>query len=106
MTELDMLMKDDEFKNLQDQYWQNLGTRNRLRPATALPTSPPLQSEGVYRDLLKKYGPAIAVLKAAPKDDHHQHLHSAFNPFTLFRVGEKLSGQAVRTILASNVWKY
>lgn len=105
MTELDMLMNDDEFKNLQDQYWQNLGTRNRLLPGTALPASPPLQSEGVYRDLLQKYGPAIAVLKAAPKDDHHQHVHSAFNPFTLFRVGEKLSGQAVRTIWTSHVCK-
>lgn len=101
-TELDILLKNDGFKDLEDQYWQNLGTRNAPLPATALPASPPLQSEGVYRDLLKKYAPAIAVLKAAPKDEHHQHLHSAFNPFTLFRVGEKLSGQAVRTILTSH----
>lgn len=95
-TELDILMKNDGFKNLEDQYWQNLGTRNALLPATALPASLPLQPEGVYRDLLKKYAPAIAVLKAAPKDEHHQHLHSAFNPFALLRVGDKLASQAVR----------
>lgn len=96
-AELDTLMKSEHFVNLDDQYWENHATRNATFPTTALPASPPLQPDDVYRSMLKKYGAAIAVLKAAPKEDNYQFTHSAFNPFTLLRLGEKLSNQAVRT---------
>lgn len=94
-AELEMLMKNEQFMNLDDQFWSNHATRNAILPTTNLPASPPLQAENVYLDTLKKYGAAIAVLKATPKQDSYQYNQSAFNPFTLLRLGEKLSAQAV-----------
>lgn len=98
-AEVDMLMKYEQFKNLDDQFWSNHATRNAILPTTDLNASPPLQPENVYWDTLKKYGAAIAVLKAAPKEDNYQYNQSAFNPFTLLRLGGKLSTQAVRISL-------
>ena len=97
IVELDMLRKNESFMNFDDQYCENLATRNATLPTTRSPASPQLQPEEVYRTLLKKYGAAIAVLKASPRDDTFQYHHSAFNPFTLLRLGDKLSTQAVRS---------
>lgn len=93
-AELDMLTENAQFIDLEDQFWFNYATRNAILPTTDLPASPPLLSENAYQDKTKKYGAAVAVLKAAPKDEQ-QYQQSAFNPFTLLRLGERLSGQAV-----------
>ena len=93
-AELEMLTKNEQFRDLDDQFWHNHTTRNATLPPTELSASPPLLHENVYQDLMKRYGAAVAVLKAAPKNEQ-QYQQTAFNPFTLLRLGERLSGHAV-----------
>ncbi len=91
-AELDFLLTSEAFRTLDDSFWASPAIRNGDLVSSNFPARMPDKPDD--RQHFEKYSAAIGVLKASSKEPEFQYTNSAFNPFTLLRLGERLSSQA------------
>jgi hypothetical protein len=87
--------ESSSFSTLRDDCWEDPPTRERyLSLLESRSVFPQLPNQASYKRLFGTFGPALGLLKIARLDSTYLR-KTAFNPFTLFRVGNSLAEQFV-----------
>lgn len=86
-------MSTDGFPKLENAFWEDRHSLS-VNSANIMDMTPKL-TDVDYRQLLRDYGPAMALLKTAMLDPVYLG-RTAYNPFALLRVGKSASAACVR----------